>query len=81
MPTDSSIISMNFIISPSSSTYRRSHCNRLSDILDKFVSKIPNNITSSISNLNDLSSDHTPFTLWWVPGPHKKLHLLSLLKV
>lgn len=56
--------SMNFsVISPPSPTYWPSHCNRLPDILDIFVSKIPNHIHSTISNLNDLSSDHTPIYL------------------
>jgi len=51
------------VISPPSPTYWPSYCNRLPDILDLFVSKIPNHIHSSISNLNDLSSDHTPIYL------------------
>jgi len=51
---------MNYsVIFPPSPTYWPSHCNKLPDILDIFVSKIPNLIHSSISNLNDLSSDHT----------------------
>lgn len=51
------------VISFSTLTYWSSHNNRLSDIFDIFVSKIPNCINSFISNVDYLSSDHTPIYL------------------
>ncbi|KAL4097373.1 hypothetical protein QTP88_022162 [Uroleucon formosanum] len=48
---------------PPGPTYWPSHNNRLPDILDIFVKKLPSNIHSDLTNLYDLSSDHTPTML------------------
>jgi len=60
-----SIINKNSInfISPKGPTYWPLHENRHPDILDFFLYKVPANIKYSISNLCELSSDHTPVLL------------------
>lgn len=50
-------------LAPPDPTYWPSHNNRLPDILDFFVYKLPSNIQSTINNLYDLSFDHTPTLL------------------
>lgn len=50
-------------LAPPGPTYWPSHNNRLPDILDIFVIKLPSNILSDLTNLYDLSSDHTPIIL------------------
>lgn len=50
-------------ISPDAPTYWPSHMNRLPDILDFFLTKIPRHLITHIKNLNELSSDHTPVLL------------------
>lgn len=50
-------------ISPKGPTYWPQHQNRHPDILDFFLSSLPNHIKHSVVNLNDLSSDHTPILL------------------
>jgi len=49
-------------VAPPGPTYWPSH-NNLPDILKIFVKKLPNNIHSNLTNLYDLSSDHTPTLL------------------
>ena len=49
--------------SPPGQTYWPSHLNRVPDILDFFVHTLPNHINYNLTNLSDLSSDHTPLLL------------------
>lgn len=51
------------ILPPPHPTYWPSHQNRRTDILDIFITKIPRNCYTKVSNINDLSSDHTPIIL------------------
>ncbi|KAL4149712.1 hypothetical protein QTP88_003589 [Uroleucon formosanum] len=48
---------------PPNPTYWPTHQNRQPDILDFFITNLPNHINRNISNLSDLSSDHTPVLL------------------
>jgi len=57
------IIIYYFFISPPNPMYWRKHQNRLPDTLDFFLTNLPNHINHSITNLTDLSSDHTPVLL------------------
>lgn len=58
------IINLNLkIISPTSPTYWPTHNNRHPDVLDFFITTLPNHIKYSITNSLDLSSDHTPILL------------------
>lgn len=50
-------------LSPPNPTYWPTHQNRQPDILDFFITNLPNHINRNISNLSDLSSDHTPVLL------------------
>lgn len=50
-------------ISPNGPTYWPQHQNRHPDILDFFISTLPSHINFSVTNLNDLSSYHTPVLL------------------
>ena len=50
-------------ISPDGPTYWPLHEHRHPDILDFFISKLPQHINHSITNLCELSSDHTPVLL------------------
>jgi len=47
-------------MAPPGPTYWPSHYNRLPDILDIYVKKLPSNIHSDLTNLYDLSSHYTP---------------------
>lgn len=59
-----SIANSNIKILPSPHlTYWPSHRNRRPDILDIFITKIPNNCITTVTNTNDLSSDHSPVIL------------------
>lgn len=51
------------ILLPSHLTYWPSHQNRQPNILDIFIAKIPSNCNTNVSNINDLSSDHSPIIL------------------
>ncbi|KAF0691695.1 Uncharacterized protein FWK35_00037592, partial [Aphis craccivora] len=51
------------VLSPPGPTYWPSHSNRLPDILDIFITKIPNHLNTNVTNLDDLSSDHTPILM------------------
>ncbi|KAL4136298.1 hypothetical protein QTP88_007846 [Uroleucon formosanum] len=51
------------ILSPQYPTYWPSHQNRQPDILDFFISTLPNHISATIKNSADLSSDHSPVIL------------------
>jgi hypothetical protein len=51
------------LIAPPGPTYWPSHSNRRPEILDIFVKKLPSNIHSDLTNLYDLSSDHSPTML------------------
>uniref|UniRef100_A0A2S2N814 Putative RNA-directed DNA polymerase n=1 Tax=Schizaphis graminum TaxID=13262 RepID=A0A2S2N814_SCHGA len=51
------------IISPKNPTYWPSHTNRLPDILDFFITTLPNHVKFQIFDSLDLSSDHTPVIL------------------
>ncbi|KAL4085191.1 hypothetical protein QTP88_027050 [Uroleucon formosanum] len=51
------------VISPSCPTYWPTHQNRQPDLLDFFITSIPNHINHSIHNVCDLSSDHSPVLL------------------
>lgn len=50
-------------ISPDAPTYWPSHSNRLPDILDFFITSLPNHLNKNIKNLDELSSDHSPVLL------------------
>jgi len=50
-------------ISPSAPTYWPSHTNRHPDILDFFITSLPNHLNNNIKNLEELSSDHSPVLL------------------
>lgn len=50
-------------ISPNGPSYWPQHLNRHPDILDFFISTLPSYINFSVTNLNDLSSDHIPVLL------------------
>uniref|UniRef100_A0A2S2PX53 Putative RNA-directed DNA polymerase n=2 Tax=Sipha flava TaxID=143950 RepID=A0A2S2PX53_9HEMI len=50
-------------ISPPGPTYWPTHSNRQPDLLDFFISSIPNHINHTIQNICDLSSDHSPVLL------------------
>jgi hypothetical protein len=50
-------------ISPSAPTYWPSHTNRHPDILDFFITSLPNHLNNNIRNLDELSSDHSPVLL------------------
>jgi hypothetical protein len=50
-------------ISPDTPTYWPPQANRLPDVLDFFLTKIPRHLNTHIKNLNELSSDHTPVLL------------------
>jgi len=50
-------------VSPLGPTYWPSHSNRNPDILDFFITNIPNHLNTDISNICHISSDHTPVTL------------------
>lgn len=50
-------------IAPTNPTYWPSHSNRQPDILEFFITTLPNHISYSIKNSSDLSSDHTPIIL------------------
>lgn len=50
-------------ISPKGPTYWPQHQNRQQDILDFFISTLSIYINFSVTNLNDLNSDHTPVLL------------------
>jgi len=51
------------ILPPPLPTYWPSHQNRRPDILDIFIAKVPSNYNLNVSNINDLSSDHSPIIL------------------
>jgi hypothetical protein len=51
------------ILSPPHPTYWPSHQNRHPDILDIFITKIPNDGINTITNSNNLSSEHSPVIL------------------
>lgn len=51
------------VISPPDPTYWQTHQNRQPDLLDFFITSIPNYINHSIQNVCDLSSDHSPVLL------------------
>lgn len=53
---------MSFI-SPEKQTYWPAHATRSPDILDFYITSIPNGINKHITNLDDLSSDHSPLLL------------------
>ncbi|VVC32987.1 Endonuclease/exonuclease/phosphatase [Cinara cedri] len=48
---------------PTGPTYWPTHINRHPDILDFFIYSLPSNLPLAISNIMDLSSDHTPVKL------------------
>lgn len=50
-------------ISPVEPTYWPTHTNRHPDILDFFIHSTPSNLSLSIFNITDLSSDHSPVKL------------------
>jgi exonuclease III len=50
-------------VSPLGPTYCPSHSNRNPDILDFFITNIPNHLNTDISNIWFISSDHTPVIL------------------
>lgn len=50
-------------ISPPGPTYWPTHLNRQPDLLDFFISSIPNHLNHDIQNICDLSSDHSPVLL------------------
>lgn len=50
-------------LAPQGPTYWHFHNNRLPEILDIFVKKLPSKIHCNVTNLYDLSSDHTPIML------------------
>jgi hypothetical protein len=50
-------------LSPPNPKYWPTHQNRQTDILDFFIINLLNHINRNISNLSDLSSDHTPVLL------------------
>lgn len=59
------ILKKNFKpLSAPNPTYWPTHQNRQPDILDFFITYLPNHINQNISNLSDLSSDHTPVLLF-----------------
>lgn len=51
------------IIAPPNPTYWPTHINRQPDILEFFITTLPNHISYNITNSSDLSSDHTPVLL------------------
>lgn len=51
------------VITPTDSTYWPSHEKRQPDILNFFLSTIPNFISHSIHNVCDLTTDHRPVLL------------------
>lgn len=65
-------------ISPNGPTYWPQHQNRHPDILDFFISTLPRYINFSVTNLNDLSSDHTPVLLKLNKAPELNPIHLSL---
>eukprot|EP00102_Acyrthosiphon_pisum_P014983 XP_008185317.1 PREDICTED: RNA-directed DNA polymerase from mobile element jockey-like [Acyrthosiphon pisum] len=50
-------------ISPDEPTHWLSHANRSPDILDFFITRLPNSLNKFITSLNHLSSDHSPVLL------------------
>jgi len=54
-------------------TYWPSHQNRRPDILDIFIAKVPRNYNLNVSNINDLSSDHSPIILEFNSPPSNNL--------
>lgn len=50
-------------IPPPGPNYWHSHSNRLPDILDLFITKIPNHLNTNMKNLDYISSDHIPIHL------------------
>lgn len=50
-------------ISPDAPTYWPSHTNRHPDILDFFITSLPNHLQNNIKNLDELFSDHSPILL------------------
>jgi hypothetical protein len=51
------------LLSSIGSTYWRTYTNRHSNILDFFIHSTPSNLSLSIFNITDLSSDHSPVKL------------------
>jgi len=49
--------------SPPGPTYWPSHSNRNPDILDFFITNIPNHLNIDVNNISHISSDHTPVIL------------------
>jgi hypothetical protein len=61
------------ILPPPLHTYWPSHQNRRPDILDIFIGKVPSNYNLNDSNINDLSSDHSPIILEFNSPPSNNL--------
>lgn len=67
------------ILPPPQPTYWPSHLNRRPDILDIFIAKVPSNYNLNVSNINDLSSDHSPIILELKIPPSNSLVINSQL--
>jgi len=60
------------VLAPPDPTYWPSSSRKTPDILDIFVTKIPNNLFSTTKNLLDLNSDHSPVLLTLNTSPTYK---------
>jgi len=67
-------------ISPPGPTYWPTHSNRQPDLLDFFITSIPNHVNHTIQNLCDLSSDHSSALLNILELPTLTLSRPSLSK-